>query len=895
MIYNPDNSIDSIFQGTTHEKEAEPKSLKEIFLDFKEKISEKAESLNEQFKSLTSSIKDHESIVEEIQEMDELNSKLETLTSETEEDLWDLWEEENEDITNGETISNISNNESSENLPPWLDPNFPKPPEDGDEYFVTTESIVEEESDDSSNWWDSTLPKSPEDSNANGETISSIVEDDSSDWWNSEDSVETNDDNLDYYFETVAPGESKYWRRFDLTPDSLPSTKNNNEQEYPTIPKVEKHTPVENYTSLTGKDLVGGFAMYKVGKQMGSNEGGLYTNVVYPEEKQGLFYVKFYEDPNQGHMENVANAIYRKLGVQAPESDMVIIGGRVAFVSKIIEGHTEMDRESMRSSDSVKKGFVADAFLANWDVIGLEFDNILRGSDGKPYRIDNGGALTFRARGALKEYSSNNIPELDSLLNPNINPNSAFVFEGLTEEEIRQQAQDLVYNLSERTIKNIVSNENLPKEIEEDLITRMVGRRNFLISKYNLETECVEKTEIEGDGITRLIKALNIADHRKSDEEKLFGYCGMQGDKSSIEGHQIDIIATPDGYNIYLKITSEHRRNSESESPVPARNGGNYSFRSAKDRILEVNFNSFDVNLEHTTVSLAAPHEENKAVRGAVVIKVRGGVSSQQAAEEVNEAMKILGIPDSLETPDSESVTNYARNRYKWWQNIAEGDEIGNEWSNLVLQEVFPGYETFVDITALDRFTEKHNLLLIHQIHNPENIVGILKEGMMSSHERYKRGLIIEGMSTMEDFRTGGADSVFTRLVSEFNADQFNTHGYTLIINPYVLGRTDWYGYPYDKYGVSEGPVFDGRYSADDFVERESEARDHWANEIMFRKGISTSMFMGICVPGDYYKNILVEKIKSELGIEEINGIPLEDFIVVTNNVGDYYRIRNFS
>lgn len=864
MIYNPDNSIDSIYQDTTHEKEVEPKSLKEIFLDFKEKISEKVESLNEQFKSLTSSIKNPESMVEEIQEMDNLNSGLKTLTSQTEEELWDLWEQEDEDNTTGETISSISNDESGENLSHWWDsnfPNFPKPPEDGDEKVVTMESIVEEGSDDSSNWWDLEDGVSTETTNI----------DDSPPW------------PLD---------EVKYWEGLlEIKSDDRPTLTE-------TVEEQESNYPIENFIHETGNYLAGGGykLIQKVGNQMGSNEGGLYKNPY--DDGHELYYVKFYKDPNQGRIENIANTVYRKLGIGAPESETGLISGKSAFVSKIIEGSAEMDEDSIRSSYSVKKGFVADAFLGNWDVIGLEFDNIKRGSNGKTYRIDNGGALTFRAQGLPKEYSSNNIPELDSLLNPNINLNSAFVFEGLTEEEIRKQAQDLVYLLKESDIIKIVSDEHLPEEIEKKLITSMLGRRNFLISKYHLETERAEKAEIEGDGITRLIKALNTAELRRTDES--YGHCGMRGDKGSIARHEIDIYVTHDGdYNIYFKTTPEHRKNpGESKlTPMPAKVGTSYSFTSAKgEKYTQVNFGSYDIAIsQNTTISLPSSFDNIKAIKGAVMAKVRGDLSPQQVAEEINQAMKILGISDGLEEPDSESITNYLRNRYRWWQKIPEGDEIEDKLPNLRYEEVFTDYWTPVDKEAVERFTKEHNIVLTHSIQNFTNIVGILKEGLMCSHERYKRGLIIEGLSTMEDFNTGGADSVFTRLVSEVSADRYSSGwGGTLIISPEVLGRTDWYAYPIDKYGVSEGDEFDNRLSADNIVEMVSKDI-HSSNEFMFPKGIDPTKIQGICVNTEENKERLIEMIKNDLKLEEFNGIPLEDFVVATNSIGDYYRIRNLS
>jgi hypothetical protein len=57
----------------------------------------------------------------------------------------------------------------------------------------------------------------------------------------------------------------------------------------------------------------------------------------------------------------------------------------------------------------IRKGFIADVLFQNWDVAGLDLDNILVNlSDPQkpvPYRIDLGGALRYRALGAPKPKS----------------------------------------------------------------------------------------------------------------------------------------------------------------------------------------------------------------------------------------------------------------------------------------------------------------------------------------------------------------------------------------------------------------------------------------------------------------------------------------------------------
>ncbi len=99
-------------------------------------------------------------------------------------------------------------------------------------------------------------------------------------------------------------------------------------------------------------------------------------------------------------------------GIKVPEQRTVVSkGGRRFKLADFAEGEqladwwrakgrTEAEREAMRAK--LRAGLDVDAMLGNWDVIGMGGDNILVDKDGEPWRIDNGGALGFRAQGARK-------------------------------------------------------------------------------------------------------------------------------------------------------------------------------------------------------------------------------------------------------------------------------------------------------------------------------------------------------------------------------------------------------------------------------------------------------------------------------------------------------------
>jgi hypothetical protein len=145
----------------------------------------------------------------------------------------------------------------------------------------------------------------------------------------------------------------------------------------------------------------------KLSGAKGGNEGGFY------ESKNGeQYYVKFYKDPDRVHTEHIANAIYNQLGLFAPQSGLLPHGGKegpgkLAYASKVMDLKGTLGEIGLTKSvaQEVLKGFVADVFLSNWDVVGANKDNIVIGADGKVIRIDNGSAIHFRALGEKKPES----------------------------------------------------------------------------------------------------------------------------------------------------------------------------------------------------------------------------------------------------------------------------------------------------------------------------------------------------------------------------------------------------------------------------------------------------------------------------------------------------------
>lgn len=204
-----------------------------------------------------------------------------------------------------------------------------------------------------------------------------------------------------------------------------------------------------------------------IGGQGGSNPGAWYR------KGDANYYVKVTRDDDHAGNEVAANLLYELAGANVPEVTRGDDGTRIAS-RQVGEGLDDL-RERMGDPDTVaaaRRDFVADAWLANWDVAGMGLENIVVDADGKAWRIDSGGALAYRARGDAKGAAfGDTVGELDSLRDPDLNPAAARVFAGVTDAELRDGAER-VAAVSDDDIRRIVDGQGLDSSVADTLIAR---------------------------------------------------------------------------------------------------------------------------------------------------------------------------------------------------------------------------------------------------------------------------------------------------------------------------------------------------------------------------------------------------------------------------------------
>lgn len=633
----------------------------------------------------------------------------------------------------------------------------------------------------------------------------------------------------------------------------------------------------------------------KVSGQLGSNEGGWYEDQV----TQQRFYTKFYKNPDQARVEYIANAIYEKLGIHAVHAQLLEMGGQLAIASEEVAGAQATWRDEQQQSADVRNGFVADAYLGNWDVVGLNYDNIVKGSDGALYRIDNGGSMTFRAQGGVKEFSPDSIPELENMRKPEFPAGK--VFDSLAEDDLRTQAEQVVNKLDDAFIEEVVAKAGLRGPLAEQITVALKGRRQVLVERFGIadSSEHPRRTT----RLPRAISRLQEIHERISLEHDPFPKVEIVADRDSIEGQQMSIVENliENRYEVVFKLTeAQYNRVTQQlfaqdrTNPIPtnaivyAGRGDSYSA-------------GHSWHLTHGNIAMeVAQKTEWRSLHGQVRMFIPKTGDEPLDPEKMNDDVQsacreLLGIEDALAEPDEASMREYKNARYTWHHKLPEVDPntfMGIE-KRLHRDEVFPEYSTIVEQDKHKEYQEQYGRYFFrHKLHNPDTLTRIIKSGgLMATHERLRRGMLVYGMSSGQDMGTGGADSVFLRHYTEGGkaVDEKNysdtspfTEELTLVFKNRIADRTDWYAYAHDEYGGTEKEKMQNRLSPNQLFEQTLKRGNspYWKNEEMFRTGIRIEDIGAVITTSSSAREDALQRLQ-EAGISEVNGKPIEEFVIV--------------
>jgi 8-oxo-dGTP pyrophosphatase MutT (NUDIX family) len=217
----------------------------------------------------------------------------------------------------------------------------------------------------------------------------------------------------------------------------------------------------------------------KIGnKPGGSNPGGVYTDPSTGEK------ALFKHPPTIEHAkdEELASSIYNIAGIPVAPVKAGAFQGKPTAKVRWVNDLKPVTLEEMAKDSKLRQGFGIDALLANWDVVGLTDDNIMRNAAGELQRIDLGGTLRWRAQGGPKGDKWGADPgEIKTFMNPSFNPKTSKLYANLTLEEATGALKH-VTAVSPDAIRGLVRRAYGSGKDADDMILNLIERRQKILN-----------------------------------------------------------------------------------------------------------------------------------------------------------------------------------------------------------------------------------------------------------------------------------------------------------------------------------------------------------------------------------------------------------------------------
>jgi hypothetical protein len=212
-------------------------------------------------------------------------------------------------------------------------------------------------------------------------------------------------------------------------------------------------------------DIVDTATMQRVGRQLGSNPGG-----VYQDSAGRRFYVKSLETPAHARNEILAAKLYQLAG--APTLTYVRAKAPVEVATVFVE----LDKKLVAQlSDSerreAQRWLGVHAWTANWDAAGFAGDN--QGvAGGVVLTLDVGGALEFRAQGDPKGRAfGTSVRELDTLRTDADNPHAVRLFGDMSPAAI-DEAIAVVTRIPDEAIRQAIAENGGSSALADKMVAR---------------------------------------------------------------------------------------------------------------------------------------------------------------------------------------------------------------------------------------------------------------------------------------------------------------------------------------------------------------------------------------------------------------------------------------
>lgn len=214
------------------------------------------------------------------------------------------------------------------------------------------------------------------------------------------------------------------------------------------------------------------------------------------------------------------------------------------------------------------------------------------------------------------------------------------------------------------------------------------------------------------------------------------------------------------------------------------------------------------------------------ALRGYVRIRLSG--SNAAAQKDLKKLIDKVGLQPAFAPTTEVSLRRYALMKLLWHVDpsraaaLAEKGPLSDlkveavqkelksagvseeRMKSLRYEEVAPGHFTVMDPVGLEDMKKAGLRYAYSTVTDPEHVLSILRYGQKATITRWEEGLLVSGMSSMADVGSGGAQGVFSRLVTKSaKNNSWAGRTYKIILKPEQMSRLDVWGWEGDYFGRS--------------------------------------------------------------------------------------------
>lgn len=294
-----------------------------------------------------------------------------------------------------------------------------------------------------------------------------------------------------------------------------------------------------------------------------------------------------------------------------------------------------------------------------------------------------------------------------------------------------------------------------------------------------------------------------------------------------------------------------------------------------------------------------------------LVNKMAAGMGKEVVRDttEKDEEVANLAAVLSAYSPKTKITPGAAKNPDKLRKAIKENTNLTDDQINKAAKvETLPGFSSTVipgRWRSLGGTGDEEDPVVRYAYwgaSTPSRVVSMFKGGsLLGVNERANAGLPAFGASDGEDMHQGGADQITTRLAVKGQdymslSDSNNVTGtFNLIIAPDELDRLDTTLNLGDGFGATNPKTAKGKKywtNRDDLSTQVSQLNSYptmSSPEMVFRRGVATSKVLRVSAGSETNRKKLIDAFREE-GIEEVNGVPIEDFVVTSTSRGELYK-----